>query len=218
MGRESWWKWLKLYNPDLVNLILIRLFPRSQWNPDPELFPWEGHIFVDTRLNVSDRINPEGLFRPHPTDPQGCFYPTYANWKEIEPARPVVQWVESRNRAAKLKWERKYPGERFPSEQYYDEDDYLHAAHRVFQPENERPDEGNMLRNIRRAQAKRRERQHQILELFHRMNLYDYPSGRLGDLTQITKYGADILGVPKEDKYIRDLRSRLHQNRQPPKK
>lgn len=227
IARERGWKKLKEELPDVINLILIRLWKKEQpgplaWNPDREAGPeWKNHPFVDPKVNarlIEDRCLPRAnLMRMDPEQPDIPFYPTYRNWHELEPAKAVFQWVARRNQELREDWARRNPGLaiRMPDRYVLDEEDYLHNCHRVFQPVDDRPEGKNDRKTIRAAHKRRRLRTLDVLELFYRANLYDLPDGPLGNLRNITHWGAPMLGVPTADTYITDLRRKLSTDRQP---
>lgn len=204
------WQLICEREPDLKNLILLHLWHKDTWpkNKAGEA-PWKGHPFVDPARNTCDRNSRLGLLEPDPAHPDRYLFPTYENWKDFLPALPVVVEVQRRNNRRHYLRHGDGAFHYLSSEEESDDDDYLHARHRVFQPDEEIPASGNLRRNILHARKTRRARQERVLELFYRMNLYDLPERRLGDIKALTKFKAPILGVPKEDKYIRDLKSAL---------
>lgn len=185
--------------------MLIRLFPRSQWNTDPATFPWTGHPLVDR--SMGKKIDPLGIRRELK---QGFWYPTYPNWLELEPAKHVTERIWKRNN--QKAWRIREREDRSPNtSDYSDEEEYLCPVHKVFQPDSEH--EFTEHKKILKARTARRTRSHWQLELFHRLNLYPLPEGPLGDLSGITRYGAPVLGVPSDDDRVRELRRNLAVNR-----
>ena len=93
-----------------------------------------------------------------------------------------------------------------PDDLESDEDD-LHAEDLVFCPDEEHESRGHtMHKRILGCRETRRRRWAAAMELFHRMNLYDLPDGRLGNLRGLGKAGAPLVGVPSSDTRIKHLR------------
>ncbi|MEO1301475.1 MAG: hypothetical protein AAFU83_04555 [Bacteroidota bacterium] len=69
----------------------------------------------------------------------------------------------------------------------------------------------NLHKSILRCRNTRRRRWAAVMELFHRMNLYDLPPAgvKLGNLRVTARAGARLVGVPMADKRIRYLRKYL---------
>ena len=209
IAEEPYWKIICSID-GLKEMILIRLFPRAQWNTEPGRFPWVGHPLVDKELTRRRKIDPLGIRRGLPPPQNGNWYPTYPNWRELEPAKHVIQAVWARNN--RRAWRIRVQENRDPDDsEYSDEEDYLAAVHKVFQPDSEHGYDEH--KKILKARNRRRDRTHWQLELFARLNFYPLPEGPLGDLTGITKYGAPVLGVPKEDMRTAELRRNLAANR-----
>lgn len=209
--------------PGLKEEILIRLFPDEQRNkPSTGKLSWEGHPLVDPK-EIARRqhahcknARPQGVLYHAPNE-YGAGFPTYKKWEEMEPAKRVIEELEKRVREKRLRFRQDHglePWQSTPDWLGEDHHDYLAGAQRVFEPDHFHdvyrawP---NLHKNILSARNTRRKRWAAVMELFHRMNLYDLPPfpQKLGNLRVLHKAGARLVGVPAADKRIRYLRKYL---------